>query len=308
MKLIIKAIGSIFALMSMVGAALLSIGGIANAAKPEPWAIWHQEAGSAEMRWIEWFDLYTLWFIVPIVIFVLILLIYVVVKFRAKANPNPSKTSHHTPIEIIWTLGPVLILVALAIPSFQLLTHQLTPPANPDLTVKAVGYQWYWGYEYQDESELSYESVLIGREKYSDPDAAKEERAEYGKEDEEKYPYLLAVDNELVVPVNKTIRVLVTAADVIHDFALPAFGLKIDAVPGRTNETWFRAEKEGLYYGQCSELCGKDHAFMPIAIRVVSEEQFAEWQKAAAEDVGEANKALMVSIDTTTKTIQTAGN
>ena len=287
-----------------LASAILLASGTGSLALSENWDIWHQPAGSEMMRQIEAFDVYTLWFVVPITLFVTGLLAYVMVRFSAKANPNPSKTSHNSLIEVMWTLGPVVILVALALPSFKLLTAQYTPPTAPDITVKATGYQWYWGYEYQTGDEVSFESVLIGRDDGSAASIkeAKEEREEYGKTDLAKYPRLLAVDNELVVPVNKHIRVLVTAADVLHDFALPAFGLKTDAVPGRLNETWFIAEKEGLYYGQCSELCGRDHAYMPIAIRVVSDEQYAAWSKAAAaDDLDGANKALMASIESQMK-------
>ena len=163
---------------------------------------------------------------------------------------------------MIWTVGPVVILLFLAIPSFQLLTAQYTPPEEAEADLKATGNQWNWDYEYQIEDPLSFNSAIL----------ADADRAAAGKEDRAVYPRLLAVDNEVVVPVNTTVRVLVTAADVIHAFAMPAFGVKTDAVPGRINEIWFKANKEGLYYGQCSELCGKDHAFMPIAIRVVSED------------------------------------
>ena len=260
------------------------------------WDIWHQPAASEMMEKIAWFDAYVFWFIVPISIFVMVLLLVVMLRFRAKANPVPTTTTHNSTIEVIWTVVPIIILVMIAIPSFDLLNRQIDPKVEPDMTIKAVGYQWYWGYEYQDDEALSFDSVLIGREKYSNPDAAKEEREEYGKSDEDKYPYLLAVDNELVVPVNKTVRVLVTAADVIHSFAIPALGFKMDAVPGRMNETWFNANREGLFYGQCSELCGKDHAYMPIAVRVVSDEQYAAWKAAAASDVDAANKALMVAV------------
>ncbi len=288
-------------------AGLLGTAGTAFAQAAD-WEIWHQPAGSEMMRMITDFDEYTMWFIIPITLFVLGLLAYVLIRFSAKANPTPSKTSHNSLIEVIWTLGPVVILVAIALPSFKLLTAQYTPPTKPDITIKATGYQWYWGYEYQTGEEVSYDSVLIGRDDGTEESKAEAmaEREEYGKSDLTKYPRLLAVDNELVVPVNKHIRVLVTAGDVIHNFALPRFGLKIDAVPGRLNETWFIAEKEGLYYGQCSELCGKDHAFMPIAIRVVSDAQYAAWQKAAVDDVEEANKALMASVATSNKTIQVA--
>lgn len=258
----------------------------AFAAQPTDWQIWFQEPGSQMMADISWFGAYTFWFIIPITIFVTILLVYVGLKFRAKANPIPSKTTHHVGIEIAWTLVPILILVAISIPSFDLLNRQLAPKEEPTMTIKATGYQWYWGYEYQDGAEVSYESVLLRTPK---------DFADAGKVLGKEYPRLLAVDNELVVPVNQMIRVTVTAVDVIHDFALPAFGLKIDAVPGRLNETWFKAEREGMYYGQCSELCGKDHAYMPIAIRVVSQEKFDAWKAVAGNDLDAANKALMAS-------------
>lgn len=262
----------------------------AFAAQPKPWQIWHQEPGSEMMADIVWFNAYTFWFIIPITIFVTILLVIVAVKFNAKANPNPSKTTHHVGIEIAWTVVPILILAAIALPSFDLLNRQLAPEEEPTMTIKATGYQWYWGYEYQDGAEVSFESVLLRSPK---------DFADAGKTMGKEYPRLLAVDNELVVPVNQMIRVTVTAADVIHDFALPAFGLKIDAVPGRLNETWFKAEREGLYYGQCSELCGKDHAYMPIAIRVVSQEEFDAWKATASSDEDEslekAYKGLLAS-------------
>lgn len=268
----------------------------AFAAQPTPWQIWHQESGSQIMADINWFDAYTLWFIVPITIFVTILLVVVAVKFNAKANPTPSKTTHHLGIEAVWTFVPILVLVFIAIPSFDLLDRQLAPEEEPAMTIKATGYQWYWGYEYQDGSEVSFDSLML----------RKDDLEEAGKTDKSKYPRLLAVDNELVVPVNKMIRVVVTAADVIHDFALPAFGLKMDAVPGRLNETWFKAEREGLYYGQCSELCGRDHAYMPIAIRVVSQTQYDTWKAAAGNSLDVANKALMAEIELKTN-IKVAG-
>ncbi|OHV75938.1 cytochrome c oxidase subunit II [Rhizobium sp. LCM 4573] len=274
----------------MTGLICLLFASAAAADKPVDWQMGLQQAATPIMREIRWFEQYTLWFIVPVTLLVLALLIYVVLKFRASANPVPSRTSHNTMIEIVWTIGPVLILFFLAIPSFNLLNAQLQIPQNPDLTIKATATQWLWSYEYEGgENPVSFDSYLL----------KDEDRAAAGKEDKAAYPRLLAVDNEMVVPVNKTVRLLVTAAptDVIHAFAMPAFGLKIDAVPGRLNETWFHAEKEGLYYGQCSELCGKDHAFMPIAIRVVSDEQYATWLATAASDVPAANRALMASVD-----------
>jgi len=282
--------------------------GAAWAAQPTPWQKWHQPAASPNMEEIIWFDWYTLAFIVPITLLVMALLAYVMMRFNARSNPEPSKTTHNTTIEIIWTLGPVLILVALAIPSFKLLTNQVTPPQEPALTIKATGYQWYWGYEYQDtDAEISFEARPIGSEVVAgSKEAALKERQDLGKTDLAEYPNLLAVDNELVVPVGKTVRVLVTAGDVIHDFALPAFGLKMDGIPGRMNETHFTALKEGLYYGQCSELCGKLHAYMPIAIRVVSQDDFATWVDMAGDDVGAANKALMATLNDRKKTIDVA--
>jgi cytochrome c oxidase subunit 2 len=259
----------------------------AFAAQPTPWQTRFQPAATDMMAQIEWFEVYTLWFIVPITLLVLVLLGWCIVKFRASRNPTPSRTTHNTAIEVIWTVAPVVILLFLAIPSFQLLTAQYTPPEEPKLTLKATGNQWNWDYEYQLEEPLSFNSALL-------PDA---DRATSGKEDRAVYPRLLAVDNEMVVPVNATVRVLVTAADVLHAFAMPAFGVKTDAVPGRINEIWFKANKEGLYYGQCSELCGKDHAFMPIAIRVVSDEQYNAWLTAARTDLTGANKALMAAVE-----------
>lgn len=276
---------------AIAGSICLLTAGVARADQPVEWQMGLQEAATSIMHEIRWFEQYTLWFIVPVVIFVLALLIIVALKFRASANPVPSRTSHNTAIEIVWTLAPVLILMFLAFPSFNLLNAQLTQPENPDVTIKATATQWLWSYEYtaaaEGQESLSFDSYML---KDEDRDAA-------GKQDRAKYPRLLAVDNEMVVPVNKTVRLLVTAAptDVIHAFAMPAFGVKIDAVPGRLNETWFKAEREGLYYGQCSELCGKDHAFMPIAIRVVSDEQYATWLTSAASDLGAANRVFLAS-------------
>ncbi|RWO01582.1 cytochrome c oxidase subunit II [Mesorhizobium sp.] len=278
-------------------AATLLTGASAHAAQPASWEMSFQPAATDMMRQIAWFEGYTLWFIVPITLFVLFLIAYCILKFRASVNPTPSRTSHNTLIEVIWTVGPVVVLLLLAIPSFQLLTAQYTPPEEAKLTVKATGNQWNWDYEYQTENTLSFNSAIL----------ADADRAAAGKEDRGAYPRLLAVDNEMVVPVNTMTRVLVTAADVIHAFAMPSFGIKTDAVPGRINEVWFKAEKEGLYYGQCSELCGKDHAFMPIAIRVVSDAQYKTWLAAAGTDLPGANKALMAEVDGKDK-VAAAGN
>jgi cytochrome c oxidase subunit II len=285
-----RIVGSLGALPILLAA------GDALAQQPHPWQMTFQPAATDMMRQITWFEHYTLWFIVPITLLVLALLAYCVWKFRANVNPTPSRTSHNTLIEVIWTVGPVVVLLFLAIPSFQLLTNQYNPPEEPKLTLKATGNQWNWDYEYQLEQPLSFNSQIL----------ADKDRAAAGKTDMTVYPRLLTVDNELVVPVNTMTRVLVTAADVIHAFAMPSFGIKTDAVPGRTNEVWFKAEKEGLFYGQCSELCGKDHAFMPIAIRVVSEAQYNTWLTAARTDLDGANKALVAEIEAQRKVASAA--
>jgi cytochrome c oxidase subunit 2 len=215
------------------------------------------------MDYITWFHNFVLWIIVAITAFVLVLLITVILKFNARANPTPTKTTHNTALEVAWTLIPVLILVTIAVPSFRLLFYQQNiPPA--DLTVKATGKQWFWSYSYPDNGKFEFDSLMLKPEEL--------------KADQ---PRLLAVDNEMVVPVNKVVHVITTGADVIHAFSVPAFGVKIDAVPGRLNETWFQVTREGVYYGQCSELCGKDHAYMPIAVRAVSEQDFAAWVEGA---------------------------
>ena len=250
---------------ALVFVAALAGGGIALAGmgQPSPWQLGLQQSAAPTMDDIVWFHNLLLYIIIAITLFVLALLLIVIVKFNARSNPVPSKTTHNTLLEVLWTIIPVVILVVIAIPSFRILFVQLTlPPA--DVTVKATGKQWYWSYNYPDNGQIEFDSLML-------------------KEGERKegQPRLLAVDNEMVVPVNKTVRVITTGADVIHSFAVPSFGIKIDAVPGRINETWFKATREGIYYGQCSELCGKDHAYMPIAVHVVSEQAFAAWLEEA---------------------------
>jgi cytochrome c oxidase subunit 2 len=265
---------------------------IAYADQPEPWEWRFQAPATDLMAQIEWFEGYTLWFIIPIVLLVLGLLLWVMIRYREGANPTPSRTSHNSLIEVLWTVGPIIVLLFIAVPSFEILTNQLTPPKNPDITLKATGHQWYWSYEYQDsDNPLSFDSLIL----------AEGDRADAGKTDVAEYPRLLAVDNEVVLPVNETVRLLVTGADVIHSFAIPAFGMKLDAIPGRLNEAWFKPDRTGLFYGQCSELCGKDHAFMPLAVRVVTAEQYKTWRAAADSDVGKANRALMAVVDTKNK-------
>ncbi|MBB4372204.1 cytochrome c oxidase subunit 2 [Bradyrhizobium sp. cir1] len=249
------------ATIALVAAGLtLATGGVAFAelGQPAPWEWRLQQSGSPVMDNIVWFHNFLFVLIALITLFVLALLIVVVIKFNAKANPVPSRTTHNTLIEVVWTLVPVLILVGIAVPSFRLLFLELDVP-KADLTIKATGKQWYWSYAYPDNGKFEFDSLMA----------------------QDKQPRLLGVDNEMVVPVNKVIRVQTTGADVIHSFAVPSFGIKIDAIPGRLNETWFKATKVGMYYGQCSELCGKDHAFMPIAVRVVSDQEFASWVETA---------------------------
>ena len=231
--------------------------------EPKDWQLGFQKAGSGHMEDIVWVHDYMLLpIITAITAFVLFLVIYACIRYRAARNPVASQTSHNTFIEIIWTLVPCLILIVMAVPSFKILYEQdEIPPA--DVTIKAVGYQWYWGYEYPDEN-IIFDSYMI-----------EEQDLKPGQ------PRLLTVDNEIVVPVNKVVKVLITANDVLHAWALPSFGVKRDAVPGRINETWFKADRTGTFYGQCSELCGIKHAFMPITVNVVSQKEYDEWLKEA---------------------------
>ena len=256
------------------GLAAFSAAGLApaTASQPKDWQITFQEAASENMTMITDFNNFLLILMTAISVFVLGLMLYVMVRFNARANPEPSKTTHNTLVEVIWTVVPIVILVVIAIPSFRLLYFQRDIP-EADMTVKAVGYQWYWGYEYPDHGDFAFDSLMLTDEERGDQ------------------PRLLATDTAMVVPVDTTVRVIVTAADVLHAFAMPAFGLKMDAVPGRLNETWFKAEKTGTFYGQCSELCGIRHAFMPIRIEVVSKADFALWVEEAQNEYAEIDNA-----------------
>ena len=252
------------------------------AEQPKDWQLGFQKAASGHMEDLVWFHDYMLLpIITAITVFVLFLVVYACIRYRAARNPVASQTSHNTFIEIIWTLVPCLILIVMAVPSLKLLYEQdEIPPA--DVTIKAVGYQWYWGYEYPDEN-IIFDSYMI-----------EEKDLKPGQ------PRLLSVDNEIVVPVNKVVKVLITANDVLHAWALPSFGVKRDAVPGRINETWFKADRTGTFYGQCSELCGIKHAFMPITVNVVSQEEYVKWlkeakQKFAKEDL-DLNKRVVKRI------------
>ncbi len=250
-----------------LGSGLAALGasfglqGAASAAAPTPWQMGLQPAATPIMREITEFHNLLLVIITVITLFVIGLLAYVIWRFGEKRNPTPSRTTHHTLIEIAWTVIPVLILIFIAVPSFALLYRSDVVP-KADLTIKATGHQWYWEYAYPDHGGFSFDSNMV-----EDADLEPGQKR------------LLEVDNRIVVPVGKTVRVIVTAAPdgVLHAWAMPAFGVKIDAVPGRLNETWFRAEREGSYYGQCSELCGVRHGFMPIRVDVVSERAFQAW-------------------------------
>jgi cytochrome c oxidase subunit 2 len=250
---------------ALVTAALMAGGDAAFAAfgQSTPWQLGMQDSATPVMDEITSFHDFLLYVITAISGFVLVLLVIVMVRFNARANPTPSRVTHNTTLEVLWTVIPVVILAVIVVPSFRLLFHQLNmPPA--DITVKATGKQWYWTYAYPDNGKFEFDSLML-----------------QDKDRKADQPRLLAVDNEMVVPVNKVVRMQIIGAEVIHSFAVPSFGVRLDAVPGRLNETWFKATREGMYYGQCSELCGKDHAFMPVAIRVVSEQAFKEWVEAA---------------------------
>ncbi len=245
--------------LALAAAGLMAAGpALAGDGQPSPWQMGFQKAATPIMEQITSFHDFVNLISVLIALFVLGLLIYVMVRFNEKRHPQSSRTTHNTPVEIAWTVIPVIILVAIAIPSFRLLYAQYDFP-KADLTITATGSQWFWTYEYPDHG-ISFASIMV-----------QEADLKPGQ------PRLLSVDREVVVPVNKNVIVGVKANDVIHDWAVPSFGIKLDAVPGRLQTTWFRAERTGWYYGQCSELCGRNHAFMPIAVHVVTEDEFNDW-------------------------------
>jgi cytochrome c oxidase subunit 2 len=268
---------------TVTGAAVLALVGVAATAAyalPLPWQMDLQPAASPVMEQIESFHKELLYIITAVSLFVLALLVWVALKFRASVNPTPSKVHHNTLLEVAWTLIPVIILVVIAIPSFKLLYFESEIP-TPDVKIRAIGKQWFWTYEYPGaDAGFTYDSLGL-----SDDDAkAKNE------------PRLLGVDNIVVVPVNKVIEVETTGADVIHSWALPEMGVKMDAIPGKLNHTWFKATKTGTFYGQCSELCGARHAYMPIEVKVVSEEEYTTWladskKKFAALETGNTRLA-----------------
>jgi cytochrome c oxidase subunit II len=242
-------------------------------ALPYNWQLSFQPAASPVMAQIESFHTFVLYIVTAVTLFVLALLIWIIVRYNQRANPVPSKVSHNTLLEVVWTILPVVILVVIAIPSFKLLYYEAEIPPS-DVTIKAIGKQWYWTYEYQTNGDFQFDSLGLSDDKAK---AAGE-------------PRLLGVDNVVVVPVNKVIRIVTNGADVIHSWAVPQFGVKMDAVPGRLNETWFKATQMGTFYGQCSELCGAHHAFMPIEVKVVSEADFQTWAAAAKKKFAAADE------------------
>jgi len=239
-----------------------------NIGIPQDYQLTFQDAATPNMADITWFHNSFLFPIILIItLFVTALLIYVMIRFSAKNNPNPSKTTHNSLIEVIWTVVPVIILIIIAIPSFRILYTQQDIPVDADLTIKATGYQWYWGYEYPDNDGMYFDSLPLEEDELTE-----------GK------LRLLSVDNPLVVPAGAVVRVQVTSSDVIHNWAVPSFGVKMDAIPGRLNETWFKVDNPGIYYGMCSELCGVRHAFMPIEVHVMEKADYQAWLAGASEE------------------------
>ncbi|SHL30046.1 cytochrome c oxidase subunit 2 [Roseovarius litoreus] len=247
---------------------------------PKPGGIGFQPAATELARDLQWLDGMILVIITIITIFVCALLAIVIVRYNRKANPNPASFTHNSPLEVAWTVVPIVILVFIGAFSLPVLFKQQEIP-EADINIKVTGYQWYWGYEYTDH-EFAFDSFMLARD----------ELEEYGYSQDE---YLLATNTAVVVPVGKTVVMQVTAADVIHSWTIPAFGVKQDAVPGRLAELWFNAEKEGIYFGQCSELCGKDHAYMPITVKVVSEEAYEMWLNGAIEEYAGKPRDLKVA-------------
>ncbi len=286
---------------TMVGLLVLCVSAPAWAAlgHPEPWQISLQDAATPVAEFIVSLHNFLLWIITAITVFVLGLMVYIFIRFNAKANPVPSKNTHNTLLEVLWTVIPILILVVIAVPSLRLLYLQRDIPAA-DMTLKIIGNpSWNWTYEYPDlglnddgSAKITFTSFLKSR----------------GDAEKDNVPYLLATDVPVVVPVNKTVKVIVTSdpEGIIHAWTIPSFGMKIDAIPGRLNEDWFKATKEGIFYGQCSELCGKDHAFMPIEVWVVPQDKFEAWATLLATSPDDA--ALKAFLGTIKPTAQLAQN
>jgi cytochrome c oxidase subunit II len=269
----------VLAILGAVGAFLGA--GSALAAEPQAWETGFQPAASPVMERIESFHTELLYIITAIAVFVLALLIYVIVRYNERVNPKPSRTTHNTLVEVLWTVVPILILIVIVIPSFKLLYFE-GRIQKPDMIVKAIGHQWYWSYEYPSNGNFTFDANLV-----------------QDKDLKEGQLRLLTTDNPLVVPVDTTIEVQITSTDVLHSWAMPSFGVKTDAVPGKLNDTWFKADQPGVYYGQCSELCGNGHGYMPIMIQVLSKADFDKWAEdakkkfAQADDSGAAQVAAV---------------
>ena len=266
MRHLAKLGASVAGLAGALGAA-----GAALAQQPTDWEVDFQTALSPSMERIVDFNLMVTIIIVIITAFVFGLMAWIVIRYNKKRNPVPSKTTHNTMLEVIWTVVPVIILLIIAVPSFRLL-YFTDKVEDADMTLKAIGHQWYWSYEYPDHGDFTFDAIMLEEDEL-----------------EEGQPRLLATDEAVVLPVGAKIRLLTTADDVIHSWAIPAFGVKMDSVPGRVNETWFQINREGTYYGQCSELCGTLHGFMPIMIEAVSQEEFDAWVEFAREEYASAN-------------------
>ena len=267
-------------LAALVAAPAMAQDGLEVIGQPKPRGIGFQPAATELMRDIQWLDGMLNIIITGITLFVTGLIVYCIVRYNRKANPTPGTFTHNSPVEVAWTIIPIVVLVFIGAFSLPILFKQQEIP-KADITIKVTGYQWYWGYEYVDH-EFGFDSFLLGKEELADAGYAPEQ-------------YLLATDTAVVVPVGKTIVMNVTGADVIHSWTIPAFGVKQDGVPGRIAQLWFAAEKEGVYFGQCSELCGKDHAYMPITVKVVSEEAYQEWLNGAIEEYAGVPQAFKVA-------------
>ncbi len=252
--------------MALLGTLMTSLAARADHGMAHPWQMGLQTPVTPVAEQIQDFHNLLLVIITVIAVFVTLLLLYVMVKFSAKNNPTPRTTTHNTMLEVLWTAIPIVILVVICIPSFKLL-YFADSIKDAEMTIKAVGHQWYWSYEYPDHGEFTFDAAMVDKEDL-----------------QSGQPRLLTTDEAVVIPVNTNIRLLIAADDVLHAWAMPAFGIKLDAVPGRLGETWMRVTKEGTYYGQCSELCGTGHGFMPIMVKVVSKAAFAEWAKGAKEE------------------------
>jgi cytochrome c oxidase subunit 2 len=267
-------------LAALVAAPAMAQDGLEVVGQPTPRGIGFQPAATELMRDIQWLDSMLNIIITVITLFVTGLIVYCIVRYNRKANPTPGTFTHNSPVEVAWTIIPIVVLVFIGAFSLPILFKQQEIP-KADITIKVTGYQWYWGYDYVDH-EFGFDSFLLGKDELADAGYAPEQ-------------YLLATDTAVVVPVGKTIVMNVTGADVIHSWTIPAFGVKQDGVPGRIAQLWFAAEKEGVYFGQCSELCGKDHAYMPITVKVVSEEAYQEWLNGAIEEYAGVPQAFKVA-------------